>query len=99
MTFAVHRIADGSRARRGTLVTAHATVETPVFMPVGTRGAVRTQTLAQLEALAPALILSNTYHLMVRPGAEVLERMGGLHPWMGWKRGILTDSGGFQVFS
>ena len=99
MTFALHRTADGSRARRATLVTAHATVETPVFMPVGTRGAVRTQTLSQLEALAPALILANTYHLMVRPGAEVLERMGGLHPWMGWKRGILTDSGGFQVFS
>ena len=99
MRFALHTTAAGSRARRGTLVTAHATVDTPVFMPVGTRGAVRTQTLAQLESLAPALILANTYHLMVRPGADVLERMGGLHPWMGWKRGILTDSGGFQVFS
>ncbi len=68
-------------------------------MPVGTRGAVRTQTLGQLEQLGPALILSNTYHLMVRPGPEVFDRLGGLHRWMGWNQGILTDSGGFQVFS
>jgi len=68
-------------------------------MPVGTRGTVRSQNLRQLEQLDPAIILANTYHLMVRPGPEVFEAMGGLHPWMGWKRGILTDSGGFQVFS
>ncbi len=99
MTFQLRTKATGSRARRGTLTTLHSTVETPVFMPVGTRGAVRTQTLGQLEQLGPALILANTYHLMVRPGAEVFERLGGLHRWMGWSRGILTDSGGFQVFS
>ncbi len=99
MTFQLRATATGSRARRGTLTTLHSVVETPVFMPVGTRGAVRTQTLGQLEQLGPALILANTYHLMVRPGADVFERFGGLHPWMGWKRGILTDSGGFQVFS
>ncbi len=99
VTFQLRSTATGSRARRGTLTTQHAVIETPVFMPVGTRGAVRTQTLAQLEQLAPSIILANTYHLMVRPGADVLDRMGGLHRWMGWKRAILTDSGGFQVFS
>ncbi|MEO7094985.1 MAG: tRNA guanosine(34) transglycosylase Tgt, partial [Polyangiales bacterium] len=99
MTFQRLRTATGSRARRGTLTTLHSTVETPVFMPVGTRGTVRTQNLRQLEQLDPAIILANTYHLMARPGPEVFEMMGGLHPWMGWKRGILTDSGGFQVFS
>jgi queuine tRNA-ribosyltransferase len=99
VTFQLRATATGSRARRGTLTTLHATVETPVFMPVGTRGAVRTQTLGQLEQLGPALILANTYHLMVRPGVDLFERLGGLHRWMGWSRGILTDSGGFQVFS
>jgi queuine tRNA-ribosyltransferase len=97
--FRLRSTATGSRARRGTLTTLHATIETPVFMPVGTRGAVRTQTLGQLEQLGPKIILANTYHLLVRPGPEVLERFGGLHPWMGWDQAILTDSGGFQVFS
>ncbi|MDB4953352.1 MAG: queuine tRNA-ribosyltransferase [Myxococcales bacterium] len=91
--------ADGSRARTGTITTAHNRIETPVFMPVGTRGSVRTQTLAQLERLGASIILSNTYHLLVRPGIEVFERLGGLHRWMGWKQSILTDSGGFQIFS
>src|SRR5262249_32492123 len=68
-------------------------------MPVGTRATVRTQTRAQLERLAPPMLLANTYHLMLRPGAEVLERLGRLHKWMGWSGGILTDSGGFQIFS
>ena len=68
-------------------------------MPVGTRGAVRTQTLGQLAELGPKIILGNTYHLLVRPGPEVLEQFGGLHAWMGWGHSLLTDSGGFQVFS
>ncbi len=68
-------------------------------MPVGTRGTVRTQTLGQLEALGAPMLLANTFHLLQRPGAEVLERMGGLHRWMGWRGAILTDSGGFQLFS
>ena len=80
-------------------MTAHGAIETPIFMPVGTRGSVRTQTLAQLEALGAPIILANTYHLLVRPGPELFERMGGLHRWMGWSRAILTDSGGFQMYS
>ncbi|MBA3457898.1 MAG: tRNA guanosine(34) transglycosylase Tgt [Deltaproteobacteria bacterium] len=91
--------ATGSRARTATLTTAHGTIETPVFMPVGTRGTVRTQTLAQLERLGAPILLANTYHLLARPGPEVFEKFGGLHPWMGWKGSILTDSGGFQIFS
>jgi queuine tRNA-ribosyltransferase len=97
--FAVHTTAAGSRARAGTLETARDAIATPVFMPVGTRGTVRTQTLDQLAALDAPILLANTYHLLVRPGLEVFERFGGLHRWMGWPRSILTDSGGFQVFS
>lgn len=91
--------AAGSSARLGMLTTAHAVVETPVFMPVGTRGAVRTQSMNQLEALGPKLILANTYHLLVRPGIELFEKLGGLHRWISWPHAVLTDSGGFQVFS
>jgi queuine tRNA-ribosyltransferase len=97
--FEIRAKAAGSRARTATLTTAHSTIETPVFMPVGTRGSVRTQTLAQLEKLGASIILGNTYHLLVRPGIETFERFGGLHRWMGWKKSILTDSGGFQIFS
>ena len=99
MKFEIRAKAEGSRARTGTITTAHNTIDTPVFMPVGTRGAVRTQTLGQLESLGASIILSNTYHLLVRPGIEVFERLGGLHSWMGWTKSILTDSGGFQIFS
>jgi queuine tRNA-ribosyltransferase len=97
--FAVQATVAGSGARAGTLATAHGTFATPVFMPVGTRGTVRTQTLAQLTALAPPILLANTYHLGHRPGAEALTQLGGLHRWMGWPGAILTDSGGFQIFS
>ncbi len=99
MRFDIRAQATGSRARTGTLVTLHGTIDTPVFMPVGTKGTVRTQTLAQLARLGAPIILSNTYHLLIRPGIEVFERMGGLHRWMGWPGSILTDSGGFQIFS
>ncbi|MEO8704803.1 MAG: tRNA guanosine(34) transglycosylase Tgt, partial [Kofleriaceae bacterium] len=100
MRFQVHVTAAGSRARAATLVTARGiAIETPIFMPVGTRATVRTQTLAQLERLGAPIILANTYHLMVRPGIEVFERFGGLHAWMKWPHAILTDSGGFQIFS
>jgi len=88
-----------TRARRGRLTTAHGTVETPCFMPVGTQGTVKTVGSEDLEALGFELILSNTYHLSLRPGADLIERIGGLHEFMDWKRSILTDSGGYQVMS
>ena len=99
MKFAVHATVAGSHARAATLETARDAIATPVFMPVGTRGTVRTQTLAQLAQLDAPILLANTYHLGIRPGVEVFERFGGLHRWMGWPRSILTDSGGYQIFS
>jgi queuine tRNA-ribosyltransferase len=97
--FEVVATAPGTRARAGALATRRGTIETPIFMPVGTRGTVRTQTLDDLERLGAPMLLANTYHLLLRPGADVLDRFGGLHRWMGWTGSILTDSGGFQVFS
>jgi len=88
-----------TRARRGRLHTTHGPVETPVFMPVGTQATVKGVTPAQLHELGVEILLSNTYHLYLRPGPEVVRALGGLHKMMGWDRAILTDSGGFQVFS
>ncbi len=88
-----------SRARRGRLSTAHGPVETPAFMPVGTQGTVKAMTPDELLALDYGIVLGNTYHLHTRPGDALIERRGGLHRFMGWPRAILTDSGGFQVFS
>jgi queuine tRNA-ribosyltransferase len=88
-----------SRARRGTLHTAHGEVPTPVFCPVGTQATVKGLTPRDLQELGAPMILSNTYHLYLRPGAEVIGRLGGLHAFMAWPGPILTDSGGFQVFS
>ncbi len=88
-----------SRARVGLLETAHGQIETPVFMPVGTRGTVKTLTHHQLVDAGAQIILGNTYHLMLRPGTEIIGQAGGLHNFMNWERPILTDSGGFQVFS
>jgi queuine tRNA-ribosyltransferase len=89
---------DGA-ARAGQMTTRHGVVQTPVFMPVGTVGAVKALTLDQLSDLGPQIILCNTYHLMLRPGVDLVESLGGLHGFMNWDRPILTDSGGFQVFS
>ncbi len=89
---------DGA-ARVGEVRTARGTFRTPVFMPVGTRGAVRTIATADLEALGAEIVLGNTYHLMLRPGAEVIEALGGLHGFEDWRGHVLTDSGGYQVFS
>ena len=86
-------------ARRGELITAHGTVQTPAFMPVGTRATVRTLDQADLQQLDAEIILGNTYHLNLRPGMEIIREAGGLHPFMNWQQPILTDSGGFQVFS
>ena len=88
-----------SLARRGTLYTAHGIVPTPVFCPVGTQATVKSLTPRDLQELGASMILSNTYHLYLRPGADVIGRLGGLHTFMGWDGPILTDSGGFQVFS
>ncbi|HEX6164682.1 MAG TPA: tRNA guanosine(34) transglycosylase Tgt [Vicinamibacterales bacterium] len=89
---------DGA-ARRGILETAHGRIETPVFMPVGTQGAVKALTPQHLEEIGASIILGNTYHLMLRPGDELIARRGGLHKFIGWNKPILTDSGGYQVFS
>ncbi|MBS1371619.1 MAG: tRNA guanosine(34) transglycosylase Tgt [Lentisphaeria bacterium] len=86
-------------ARRGVLATRRGTVQTPVFMPVGTRATVKAMSPAELEELGAEIILGNTYHLFLRPGMELMQLAGGLHKFSNWKRSILTDSGGFQVFS
>lgn len=88
-----------TRARRGRLYTAHGIVETPVFMPVGTQATVKSMTPGQLRDLQVEILLCNSYHLFLRPGHETVARLGRLHQFMGWDRPILTDSGGFQVFS
>ena len=89
----------GSRARRASLMTAHGGVETPAFMPVGTYGAVKAMAPWELESLGAEMILGNAYHLAMRPGADQIAALGGLHAFASWQGAILTDSGGFQVFS
>ncbi|KUG04125.1 trna-guanine transglycosylase [hydrocarbon metagenome] len=86
-------------ARLGKLKISHGAIDTPIFMPVGTQATVKTLTSEDLYEIGAGIILSNTYHLYLRPGSELIEKAGGLHGFMNWKRGILTDSGGFQVFS
>ncbi|MBM4092754.1 MAG: tRNA-guanine transglycosylase, partial [Planctomycetes bacterium] len=92
------RARDGA-ARRGMLQTPHGTVESPAFMPVGTQGTVKGLTIDMVRQTGAEMVLSNTYHLALRPGAETVATLGGLHRFMGWDGPILTDSGGFQVFS
>ena len=86
-------------ARRGRLHTPHGVIETPIFMPVGTQASVKTMSPDELKDCGAQIVLSNTYHLHVRPGEDLIQRAGGLHRFMNWDRPILTDSGGFQVFS
>jgi queuine tRNA-ribosyltransferase len=98
-SFSYQLEARDQQARAGTLLTPHGDVHTPVFMPVGTHSAVRTLTWPQVAETGAEIVLSNAYHLYLRPGHELIERAGGLHHWMNWHKPILTDSGGFQVFS
>jgi len=98
-TFNVLHQDASSRARLGSLKTVHGEIETPIFMPVGTNATVKAMTPADLMAVNAQIILANTYHLYLRPGHRLVEKMGGLHRFMNWERPILTDSGGFQVFS
>src|SRR6056297_1766636 len=97
--FAVHRTDASTGARRGTFQTPHGAVETPGFMPVGTQGTVKGLTIDQVASTGAHMILGNTYHLGLRPGPETVQALGGLHAMFGWEGPILTDSGGFQVFS
>jgi len=99
MSFGHQVVATDGPARAGVLQTAHGAVDTPVFMPVGTAGTVKAMTADQVRATGAGLVLGNTYHLMLRPGADRVERLGGLHRFMDWPGPILTDSGGFQVMS
>jgi queuine tRNA-ribosyltransferase len=99
MRFEVLSRDSATRARRGRLHLAHGVVETPVFMPVGTQATVKGMTPEQLRELSVEMLLCNSYHLMLRPGHQSISNLGGLHRFMGWDRPILTDSGGYQVFS
>ena len=90
---------DATGARRGRLTTPHGAIETPAFMPVGTQATVKSLRQEDLEQLGANIILANTYHLFLRPGHELIRKLGGLHKFMSWNRAILTDSGGYQVFS
>jgi queuine tRNA-ribosyltransferase len=99
LDFRVLQVDASSRARVGTLTTAHGTFETPVFMPVGTQATVKSLTPHDLRDIGAPIILGNTYHLFLRPGSSLIQSLGGLHTFMAWDRSILTDSGGFQVFS
>jgi len=99
MDFKLIQTCPDTKARAGELVTPHGVVLTPVFLPVGSQGAVKTLTPEEVEALGIAMVLANTYHLYLRPGIAVIEKIGGLHKFMAWDRAILTDSGGYQIFS
>lgn len=100
MQFTLHKVATGqTRARRGTVHLNHGEVQTPAFMPVGTYGTVKGMLPRDIKAIGADIILGNTFHLWLRPGTEVIDQFGGLHQFMNWDKPILTDSGGFQVFS
>jgi queuine tRNA-ribosyltransferase len=97
--FRIEKFCPATRARAGKVITPHGAVPTPAFAPVGSQGTVKTLTPDELRELGTHILLSNAYHLMLRPGVEVIRKMGGLHRFMGWDSPIITDSGGYQVFS
>ncbi|OFZ19103.1 MAG: tRNA guanosine(34) transglycosylase Tgt [Bdellovibrionales bacterium GWB1_55_8] len=99
LNFRIEAETDSSLARAGTLTTLHGEVQTPIFMPVGTQATVKTQTVGLLRNAGSRILLANTYHLLLRPGAEVFRKFGGIHRFMNWDGPVLTDSGGFQIFS
>src|ERR1700722_3069104 len=98
-TFTVLQKDPRNQARLGHLRTAHGVIETPIFMPVGTQATVKCMAPDELRTLNAQIILSNTYHLVIRPGIDLIAKAGGLHKFMNWDGPILTDSGGYQVFS
>jgi queuine tRNA-ribosyltransferase len=99
LPFSLDRTSSHSKARAGRFRTLHGEVQTPVFMPVGTQATVKGQTVESLRAAGSRVLLANTYHLSLRPGPEVFQRFGGIHRFMNWDGPVLTDSGGFQIFS
>src|SRR5438045_2094437 len=98
-SFTIDAECPGTWARAGTIQTPHGSIRTPIFMPVGTQATVKSVSPEELRAAGAQIILANTYHLMLRPGSELIASLGGLHSFMHWDGPILTDSGGFQVFS
>ena len=99
INFTLDAVDEKGAARAARLQTDHGEIETPIFMPVGTNGVVKTLTPAELKEASSQIILGNTYHLYLRPGMDIIEKAGGLHRFSSWDKPILTDSGGFQVFS
>src|SRR4051812_31360582 len=99
MNFCLEAETPGSRARAATLTTLHGEIQTPIFMPVGTQATVKGLNIETVKATGSRMLLANTYHLMLRPGAEVFRKIGGIHRFMNWHGPVLTDSGGFQIFS
>jgi len=99
LNFTIEKTATGSRARAGTFQTLHGEVQTPLFMPVGTQATVKAQSVESLKMTGSRMLLANTYHLLLRPGPEVFKRFGGIHRFMNWDGPLLTDSGGYQIFS
>src|SRR5215471_8813126 len=99
LPFTLQKESIGSKARAATLQTLHGEAQTPIFIPVGTQATVKAQTVDSLKATGTRILLANTYHLLLRPGPQVFQRFGGIHRFMNWDGPVLTDSGGFQIFS